>query len=242
MKNAPLKGRGIVVTRPASLANGLARLIESAGGRALLFPAIEIQPLAVRLPEGKFDMAVFISPTAVREGLPHLAHRPAHIVALSHGTRRELERQGISGAIAADEGADSEALLARPELQGVAGRRVAIFRGEGGRSVLGDGLRSRGATVEYVECYRRVRPRSDPAPLIAAWRDGALHAVTVSSGEGLDNLWQMLDVELLSSVPLFVPHLRVAEAARRRGAREALVAGPADDEMLAALVAYFRAS
>jgi len=105
LKNAPLKGRGIVVTRPASLANGLARLIESAGGRALLFPAIEIQPLAVRLPEGKFDMAVFISPTAVREGLPHLAHRPAHIVALSHGTRRELERQGISGAIAADEGA-----------------------------------------------------------------------------------------------------------------------------------------
>jgi uroporphyrinogen-III synthase len=52
----------------------------------------------------------------------------------------------------------------------------------------------------------------------------------------------MLDTGLLSSVPLFVPHARVADDARRRGAGKVLVAGPADDEMLAALVAYFQAS
>ena len=42
MKNDSLKNRGIVVTRPASLAQELARLIEAAGGRAFRFPAIEI--------------------------------------------------------------------------------------------------------------------------------------------------------------------------------------------------------
>jgi uroporphyrinogen-III synthase len=237
-----LKGKGVVVTRPSSLAQGLASLIERAGGKAFLFPAIEIEPLPAPAPAGKLDMAIFISPTAVREGLKHLAAPPAAVVALSRGTRRELERRGVANALAAEDGADSEALLALPELARVAGRRIAIFRGEGGRSVLGDALRSRGAQVEYVECYRRLRPHSDPAPLAAAWRGGGLHAVTVSSAQGLGNLFEMLEPELLRSLPLFVPHQRVADEARRRGARQALVAGPADDEMLEGLVAYFKVS
>ena len=237
-----LGGKGVVVTRPSSLAQGLAGLIEAAGGRAYLFPAIEIEPLPAAAPSGRLDMAVFISPTAVREGLKYLAPLPppARVVALSRGTRRELERHGVAGALAAEEGADSEALLALPGLRQVAGQRIAVFRGENGRSLLGDTLRSRGAKVEYVECYRRVRPRSDPAPLVAAWRAGKVHAVTVSSAQGLANLFAMLDGELLRSLPLFVPHARVADEARRLGAREALAAGPADDEMLARLVAYFR--
>ena len=216
-------------------------MIEAAGGRAFLFPAVEIEPLSVpAIAPGRFDMAVFISPTAVREGLKHLATLPSRVVALSRGTRRELERRGVTGAAAAEEGADSEALLALPELQQVAGRRIAIFRGEGGRSLLGDSLRERGALVEYVECYRRLRPRSDPGPIVAAWRSGALHAVTVSSAQGLANLFEMLDRELLRSLPVFVPHARVADEARRLGVREAIAAGPGDDEMLARLVAYFQ--
>lgn len=236
-----LRGKGVVVTRPRSLAQGLASLIEAAGGRAFLFPAIEIEPLPAAVSPGRLDLAVFISPTAVREGLKHLVPLPSRIVALSRGTRRELERHGIAGVVAAEEGADSEALLALPGLRQVEGLRIAIFRGEGGREVLGEGLRGRGAAVEYVECYRRVRPRSDPAPLAAAWKGGRLHAVTVSSAQGLANLFEMLDAELLRQLPLFVPHERVADEARRRGARQARVAGPGDDEMLAALVAYFQA-
>jgi uroporphyrinogen-III synthase len=233
-----LNGKGVVVTRPAALARGLATLIEAAGGTAWLFPAIEIEPLAAKVPPGRFDMTVFISPTAVRQGLKYL-DRTGKVVALSGGTRRELQRSGVGNVIAA-EGADSEALLAMPELREVAGLRIAIFRGEGGREVLADTLRKRGASVDYVECYRRVRPRTDPAPLLAAWRAGQLHAVTVSSAEGLANLFSMLDPALLHSLPLFVPHARVAQEARRLGAREAALAGPGDHEMLAALVAYFK--
>ena len=232
-----LKGRGVAVTRPASLAQGLAGLITAAGGQAFLFPAIEIQPLPAASP-AKSDIAVFISPTAVREGLKYLPPG-AQVVALSRGTLRELERQGIKGVLTVEEGADSEALLTLPELQRVAGRRIAIFRGEGGRELLGETLRSRGARVEYVECYRRERPRSDPEPLVAAWKAGRLHAVTVSSAQGLANLFALLDADLLRGLPLFVPHERVAAEARRLGAREARVAGPGDDEMFNALVAYF---
>ena len=65
--------------------------------------------------------------------------------------------------------------------------------------------------------------------------------MTVSSAEGLANLFTLLEPEMLRSLPLFVPHARVADAARRLGAREAIAAGPGDDEMLAGLVAYFQA-
>lgn len=236
-----LKDKGVVVTRPRSLAQRLAQAIEAAGARPLLFPAIEIEPLPAQVPGGKLDMAIFISPTAVREGLKHLSVLPQQIVALSRGTRRELERRGVAGAVAAEEGADSEALLALPALQEVAGRRIAIVRGEGGRSLLGDTLRARGAEVAYVECYRRVRPHSDAAPLVEAWRAGQVHAVTVSSAQGVANLFAMLEPELLRSLPLFVPHARVAAEAQRLGARATFVAGPGDDEMMASLVAYFRA-
>jgi uroporphyrinogen-III synthase len=49
------------------------------------------------------------------------------------------------------------------------GKRVIIFRGEGGRELLGETLKQRGAAVEYVSCYRRARPQLDPAPLLKLW-------------------------------------------------------------------------
>jgi uroporphyrinogen-III synthase len=55
---------------------------------------------------------------------------------------------------------DSESVLALPAFQApaVAGRRVLILRGDGGRDLLGDTLRARGAEVEYLTCYHRNGP------------------------------------------------------------------------------------
>ena len=237
----PLQDRGIVVTRPRELAAALATLISEAGGRPLLFPAIEIAELpgwaAPRLHGG--DLAVFVSPTAVHKALPRLGGLPAGVraAAVGAGTRRELERHGVRGVLAPSGAADSEALLALPELGDMAGRRVVIFRGEDGRALLGDALESRGALVEHVACYRRLRPQGDAGPLVADWP--RVHAVTVSSGEGLDNLTGMLGLPLLGTRPLFVPHARIARQARDLGLAEVVVAGAGDAEMLERLVAYF---
>ena len=130
-----------------------------------------------------------------------------------------------------------------PELQRVAGRRIVILRGEGGRSLLGDTLAARGARVAYAECYRRLRPQTDSGPLLTAFAKGAVHAVTVSSAEGLENLFEMLGAagrEHLKKTPLFVPHPRIAAEAKRLGLGEARVGGASDQEMLERLVAYFR--
>ena len=237
----PLAGRGILVTRPREQAAGLARLIEQAGGRAHLFPAIEIEDLPApaalaRLRE--FDLAVFVSPTAASKVMARLGAWPPALraAAVGAGTRRELERHGVTGVIAPQEGADSEALLGEPELGRVANRRIVIFRGEGGRALLGDTLRQRGARVEYAECYRRRRPGKSPVD----WQEEEIDAITVSSAQGLANLFEMLDPALLRAKPLFAPHPRIAEDARARAVQEVRVAGPADEQMRDALVAYFR--
>src|SRR5688500_19671787 len=81
------------------------------------------------------------------------------------GTRRELEKHGIANVIAPESGADSEALLATPALGDVAGKRIAILRGDGGRALLADTFAERGAQVEYVTCYRRLVPK----PPARAW-------------------------------------------------------------------------
>jgi uroporphyrinogen-III synthase len=99
--------------------------------------------------------------------------------------------------------------------------------------------------VAYAECYRRVRPEADARPLRQAFARGDIHAVTISSAEGLDNLLGMLGAAQggpREGVAWCVPHARIAEHARARGLAPVLVAGPGDDEMLARLVAYFDAS
>ncbi|HEX6320960.1 MAG TPA: uroporphyrinogen-III C-methyltransferase [Burkholderiales bacterium] len=246
MAASPLKGRGIVVTRPAGQAEPLVGLIEANGGRALRFPAIEIEDLPDwRLPElAGVDLAVFTSPTAVQKAFEKLKEWPQALraAAVGRGTGRELERRGVKEVLAPDEGADSEALLALAPMQELAGKRIVIFRGEGGRALLGDTLAARGAQVEHADCYRRARPRADAGPLLDAWERGEVHAVTVSSAEALDNLSALLGDAgrpHLALTPLFATHERIAEHAKSLGIQEVLVGGPGDRELLERLMAYF---
>ena len=243
----------MVVTRPLAQAGRLAALIEQAGGHAILFPVIEILPLAEPAQQKRltallarlsaFDVAVFISPTAVSQAMPMITPPAASLrfAAVGSGTARELRRLGIDHVIAPETAADSEALLALPELQKIAGLRVIIFRGEGGRDVLGQTLTRRGAAVEFAECYRRAKPAADPALLFDAWRNDGLHAITVTSSEGLRNLLEMLGDEgraRLATTRVFVPHPRIAEAALESGLRSVVPTGPGDEGLLRGLVEW----
>ena len=238
-----LGGRGVLVTRPAGVAAPLAERIGRAGGRAIVFPAIEIGPLprpAALERLADFALAIFISPTAVERAIAMVGGWPRGlpVAAVGEGTRQALERAGLSPVLAPRAGADSEAVLALPELESFSGKRVLIVRGAGGRELLARSLAARGCQVEVAECYRRLPPRADPTPLLAAWREGKIHAVTVFSREALDNLVALVGEARLREAALFVSHARIAEHATRRGLR-AIVAGPGEDAMVERLVAYF---
>jgi len=251
----PLAGKTIVVTRPRAQAAPLAEAIAALGGEPLIFPLLEIAPAAdpqalaaavARLAD--YSLAVFISPNAVDYALPAILARgpwPAGLqpAAVGQGTVRALAAHGVAGCVAPRERFDSETLLELPELAAgqVAGKRVAIFRGDGGRELLAETLRERGAEVDCVTCYRRSGPADGVMPLLTAWRAGKLDALTVSSSEGLRYLVDLLDAEgrrYLQKTPVFVPHVRIAENARALGLSNIILTDAADAGIVAGLRAY----
>jgi len=250
MSTGRLDGLGLVVTRPRPAADALAAALVREGARALVFPslAIEPAPLSARSEEalarlGDCTLAIFISANAVEHGLA-AARRAgpwparAKIAAVGEATAAALRNSGFDAVISPRERQDSEALLALPELRVVKGENVIVFRGEGGREHLREGLESRGAHVDYVECYRRARPDADAAPLLQAWQRGEVHAVNAMSAETLENFVAMLGEQgeaLIEDCTLVVPHSAIASHPDARRFAHVVVAAPGTEGLINAL-------
>ena len=245
MADAPLAGLRIAVTRPRHQAAGLAAQIQALGGSPLLFPLLEIEPAsdpsALRdfaQRAAQFQLLIFISPNAVHYAMRTLRSMPPGVraAAVGQGSARALRALGVASVLAPRDRFDSEALLALPELQQISGWRIAILRGDGGRELLGNTLKARGAEVEYVTCYRRSQAALDVAALQAARPD----AITLTSSEALAHLDAVLGTAAAAfkSVPLLVPHPRIASAERAAGWQSVLTTASGDDGLSAGLIAW----
>ena len=254
MTRLPLSGRRVVVTRPSGQADHLAGLIRAAGGEPVLFPVLEIRdaedlrPLFALIERlDAFDVAVFVSANAVEKALDFVRSRRAwpaslRVATVGRASARALARYDLGAVIVPTSGFDSEALLDLPELKDMAGKRVVIFRGDGGRELLGDTLAARGARVEYAECYRRARPQADAAPLLAAWERAGLHAIIVTSSEALRNLFGLVGERgqpHMRQTPVFVSHPRIEQAARSLGITTVVLTGQGDEGMLNGMTLWF---
>ena len=241
---SPLANIGVLVTRPAHQAEPFCALINEAGGTPIRFPTLEIGPPtdptradALLDALDDFDWAIFISPNAVNWGLER-ARRfgglppSLGIAAVGASTGRALTVAGHPPAVVPNKSFDTEALLADPALGSVAGKRILIVRGQGGRPLLGDELRERGARVDYAEVYQRRRPTTDPAPLLARWSRGEVDVAVITSLEGLDNLRAMLGADgepLLAATPMIIVGDRMAAGLRDVGYIEGARAENASD-------------
>ena len=134
---------------------------------------------------------------------------------------------------------NSEALLALPEMREVNGKNIIIFRGAGGRELLAQALRERGARVEYAEVYKRAKPQADVSALLEELRQNKVQVVTATSSEAVHNLLEMAGKEgaqRLRALPLVVLSARIAEDARTLGFKSVVVTRLADDEAMAEAV------
>jgi uroporphyrinogen-III synthase len=239
---AALSNRTILVTRPEGRADKQIKLIEQHGGHAIHYPVLSIEPpeqikieqfMRIREQLHSYNMAIFISPTAVEQSFLYFPVLPEHLVIVSIGnkTTKALKKQGIRVDIEAPE-QDSESLLQLAEFQmpRIAGQRILIFRGIGGRALLGDTLTQRNAHISYVETYRRGLP---PLPPMQEKQIACIDAITISSNEGLDNLVTLMeDPSLLIDIPLIVPSHRAHILARQHGFKHIIQASNATDEAM----------
>ena len=244
----PLHGIGVIVTRPSRQAAGFARMLATLDATTLIYPAIVILPPDDRAPLerahaelAQYTAAVFVSANAVEYGAPDPARWPSQLVAFAPGpgTAEALAAVGIAPVRIPATTFDSEGLLALPELTAVRGQRIAIFRGDGGRDLLGTTLTARGARVDHIACYRRAPP-PPAAGLAEALREGRAHALTLTSSEGAENLWNALDAEArrnLARLPAFAPHPRIAQRARELGLA-AIETGAGDAGLIAGLLEW----
>lgn len=239
MSAARLEGLGVVITRPREPAEQLAAALARDGARPIVFPALAIEDLPpsaaldaalATLPQA--GLAIFVSAHAVEKGLAAARARGAWpaglpVAAVGEATAQALRNSGFARVISPQERHDSDALLALPELQAVRGLAIVIFRGEGGRERLREELELRGARVAYAECYRRMRPDSDPRPLLDAWARGQVHAVSVLSAETLENFVALVGeagARHLPATTLVVPHESIAAHRDARRFARVLVA------------------
>ncbi len=256
MPQTALSGRTLVVTRPAAQAHTLCDRIEALGGQALRFPVLGIGPapdLAAldrvidRLDD--FDLAFFVSPNAVIFALDRVRQRRSwpdsvEVATVGKGSAKVLREYGFAEVIAPEFGFDSEAVLALAEFsaEAIRGRRVLILRGDGGRNLLGDSLRARGASVEFATCYRRFRPDEDPALILEPAARGEVDGLLLTSSEGVGNFAAMVGaagMARLRTVPVFASHPRIAARAREQGFDIVVETPPGDDGLLHALLRHF---
>ncbi len=246
----PLAGLSVLLTRPAGQADKLAAAIQGLGGRVTQLPLLAIEPITERIAVERlktfimaldnYDAAIFISTNAATLGLEWIEsywpQLPVGLEAYAVGPgTAEILRQLPWPVHCSETGVTSEHLLALPGLQDVAGKRIALFRGQGGRELLAETLRERGARVDYLEIYQRRVPEYSREVVLKMIEDNAINAVIATSQQIFDSFVALLSVkggfpQTLQSLCVIVPSQRVRDHALAAGFKKVIDAGGADDK------------
>lgn len=244
MADNVLENVTILVTRPQHQAQPFFEMVRQAGSAAIRFPVIAIKEIGLS-EESKVMLRhnvgcmIFISGNAVRLGVPAIrAVNPqwpgqTRIIAIGRATAARLQEQGIEPGLVPPGACNSEALLAMPEMQDIAGHQYTIIKGRGGRDYLREQLEYRGAEVSEIDIYVRVKPNISNTPLSELMKAGRA-VVAITSVKGLQYLFELASDEqaqwLRNNAQFLVPGARVADAVRELHIRQApIIAEDATD-------------
>ena len=224
-----LSGQGVLVTRPAHQAATLCRAIEAADGSALHCPTLAIaepvepQRVLQQLQAlDAYDIAIFISANAVHMCLQLLGTLPEHLTlaAIGPASAEALAKHGYRVQWQPQRRHSSEGLLEVLNSEPLAGRRIAIIRGAGGREHLQQQLTAQRAQVTPIDVYRRVLP-PDSAPILQRLLDAAaITLLTATSNQSIENLLLLAGEQYRASItalPLVVLSQRNREFAQLHG-------------------------
>lgn len=245
----PLQDLHIAVTRPLAQAQSLCASITQQGGTAISYPLLAVTAIddytqfnqqLERLTTS--DWAIFISSNAVDFAMPRIIKQYPQLpsalkfAAIGPQTAEALKTYGVQEVLIPHQRYDSETLMSLPEMQNVTGKTVIIFRGVGGRELMADTLKARGAQVYFAESYQRINPQTDTSLLDHYWQQGKLDALVVTSSEAMRYLLGLADkAPWLAHVTLCVNHERIAELPKARGLKVLVAEAPGDAAMMQCL-------
>lgn len=230
-----LAGQRVLVTRPRAQSAAMVSLLAEAGAEAIRFPVISIETIPADDWQSssldRCDWLIFVSRNAVEsfiQGWSAPLPPQMKLAAVGHATAEAMREAGLQVDCQPENSTGSEGLLQMPAMQTVAGKHVVIVRGNGGRETLADTLKARGATISYMEVYRRALAQHDRQSCIQA-----MHAdkLVCTSATGIDNLCRLLSefqTELFCK-PLVVVSDRLKLYARQLGFRWVEVSSDASD-------------
>jgi len=239
----------ILVTRPSPAGEELVSRLRTLGQVAWSFPLIEFSPgrelplLAGHLAALQADdMLIALSQHAVEFAHARLQQdgqrwpdAPRYF-AIGRTTALALHTESGKEIRYPLDRETSEVLLQLPELQTVVGKRILILRGNGGRELLGDTLRERGAELTFCECYQRCNKHYDGAEEAMRWQARGVTTLVVTSGEMLQQLWSLIPQwyrdNWLLRCRLLVVSERLANLARELGWQDIRIADNADNDAL----------
>jgi len=242
----------VLLPRPAEESTAVAALLAKSGIHSSCLPLLETEALPVTAEQRavfgalpRYCAVIVVSKPAARLALQRLGDSvpPMPWFSVGAATAQILADHGLKVHYPAT-GDDSEALLELPALReaiALPGGRVLILRGEGGRELLAERLREQGASVDYLELYRRFLPDYQAGVLMQRIQLERLNGLVVSSGQGFLHLHASAgpDWPEVAQLPLFVPSPRVYEMARAAGAEKVVdCRGASAAALLVALGSY----
>ncbi len=255
-----LNGYSVLLTRPALQADGIATMIERAGGQVVQLPLLEIEAIckphdiekvkSLVLSLDQYDLAIFISTNAARMGMEWInrywPQLPMGLQAFAVGpSTAQLLKEEAWPVYVSPNGVTSEDLLALPELQDMQGKRVALFRGKGGRELIARTLRDRGARVDYIEVYERIVPEYEREQMLLQMQSKQVKCVVLTSMQSLLSFMHLLGMKsedtpvldealalMQNTLCLIVPSQRVREYALAAGFKHVIDAGGASDQLV----------
>jgi uroporphyrinogen-III synthase len=203
----PLAGCRVLVSRAKKQAGALSSALRGLGCEVIEIPFIEIRkprsykPLDTALRDlASYDWLTLTSVNGVEAlfarlkkqklGASDLAH--LQIAAIGPATAKAIEEHGLPVAVTPKEYvAESVVSSLRRRVQG---KRVLLVRAKVARDVIPRELRAAGATVDVIEAYETVAPKSSRERLRAllAGVGRAPHAITFTSSSTVKNFVGLL--------------------------------------------------
>jgi len=242
-----LRGKKVIVTRPADQARRLLDALAAMGVEPLICPTIRTEAAgpaeleALRDQLGAYDWLFFTSENGVRYffaaldqlGLDVRSVARARFAAVGAGTADRLARYHIKADFIPTTYRAEAMLEAFCKQQTVVGQRILRIRGDRGPTTLEDGLRAHGAMVDTVLAYH-IRPATIRPDILDTLRVEGADAITFTSGSAVESFERLVsDHDLHATVKAICIGPITADAAERLGWQQVIVA---DESSVAGLI------